>query len=203
MSRWEKDWSKVYSDSIRRLFISVDTDFNELGERLKRTFAGAAIYPDFSQDITRVARHLIREGETEKSFTILNLNANLYPHSPLSASGLAEAHLWVGNKLEAQSLFKKAYAMNPSHPSVSVNAIFNLASRLEQDKKMDEVFALMDIATELYPRNARLYKEIGDMYHRIEQRERAIEFYRKALAINPKYEEAKEKLEKLEKEGHE
>lgn len=202
ISKWEKDWSKVYPDSISRLFISVDTDFNELGERLKRTFAGAAIYPNFSEGMIRVAHHFLEENETEKSFNILNLNAELYPHSPLSVSGLAEAHLWIGNNQEARSLLRKAYLLNPSHPSVSMNAIFNLASRLEQAGKMDEVIVLMDIATELYPRNARLYKEIGDMYLRFEQKKKAAEFYRKALIVNPNYKEAKEKLEKMERESH-
>ncbi len=201
ISEWEKDWSRVYSDPISRLFISVDTDFNELGESLKQAFAGADIYPNFSENMIRVARHFLEEDETEKSFSILNLNAALYPQSPLSASGLAEAHLWIGNNKEARSLFKKAYILNPSHPSLSMNAIFNLASRLEQHGKMDEIIVLMDIATGLYPRNARLYKEIGDMYLRFEQKRKAIEFYRKALVVNPHYKEAKEKLEKMERES--
>ena len=180
----------------------MDTDFNELGEKLKRTFAGAAIYSNLSEDMIRVARHFLKENKIDKSFNILNLNAELYPRSPLSQSGLAEAHLWVGNSQEARNLLKKAYALNPSHPSHSMNAIFNLASRLEQDSKMDEVIVLMDIATELYPRNARLYKEIGDMYLRLEQKSKAAEFYRKALAVSPQYKEAKDKLEKMERESH-
>jgi tetratricopeptide (TPR) repeat protein len=81
-----------------------------------------------------------------------------------------------------------------------VNAFFNFSRRLEQGKKLDAVFFLMDIATELYPRNSRLYKEIGDMYLRIDKKERAAQYYRKALALNPRYQEARRRLEKLEKE---
>lgn len=199
ISKWEKDWSTVYTDSIRCLFISADTDFDTLGAQLKQAFSEAEIYPDFSPDMTRVARHFLEKNELDKSFKVLNLSAELYPHSPLPFQILAEAKLWTGAQEEAHSLFKKAHAMNPEHPSLSMNSIFNLASRLEQAKKMREVFALMEITTELYPKNARLYKEIGDMYLRIEQKEKAAEFYRKALAINPQYKEARQKLVELEK----
>jgi tetratricopeptide (TPR) repeat protein len=200
ISSWERDWSRVYTDSIRRLFISVDTDFDKLEKRLKQTFARREIYPDLSLSMIRAVRHLLKEDKIDESFHVLNLSAGLYPHSPLSVSGLAEAHLWAGNQEEARRLFKRAHALNPSHSSVSVNAFFNFSRRLEQGKKLDAVFFLMDIATELYPRNSRLYKEIGDMYLRIDKKERAAQYYRKALALNPRYQEARRRLEKLEKE---
>ena len=93
--------------------------------------------------------------------------------------------------------------MNPDQPGLSLNAIFNLASSLENAKKMKEIFSLAEISTELYPKNSRLHKEIGDMYLRIGDRSKAVEYYKKALAINPKYEDAKKRLAELESEKHE
>jgi tetratricopeptide (TPR) repeat protein len=142
------------------------------------------------------------KNEIDRSFNILNLSVELYPNSPVSLTSLAAAYLWIGNKEKARTLFTRAQSLYPESPAVSLKAIFRLASRLEQARKMNEIFSLLDIATELYPRKARLYKEIGDMYLRLEQKEKAIRFYQKALSINPKYKEAKERLEKILKKNH-
>jgi len=200
ISNWEKDWSTVYTDYVRSLFITINTDFDELGPKLRQTFSGAEVYPDFSRDMARAARHLLEKDELEKSFKILNLNVDLYPNSPAPLSSLAGAYLWTGNAKSARSLFRKAYAMNPEHSSVSLNEFYNLSRRLSTAKKMKGLFALAEIATELFPKNARLHKIMADMYLQSGQKEKAIDYYKKALTINPKYKEAKEKLEKLKKE---
>lgn len=200
ISDWEKDWARVYTEDIRRLFITIETDFDELGSKLKQDFSGAKLYPDFSKDLARSGQYSLEQNEIEKSFKILNLNIELYPNSPLSFSRLAAAHVWIGNIKEARKLYKKAFSMNPDHPSVSLDEIFRLERRLMSAKKIKEFFALAEIAAELYPKNARFHKGIADLYLQIGQEEKAIEFYKKALKINPKYEEAKERLETLAKE---
>ncbi len=200
ISDWEKDWSRIYTEDIRRLFITVDTDIDQLGTKLKQAFRGAKLYPDFSKDLARVGHYSLEQNEIEKSFKILNLNVELYPNSPLSFSSLAAAYIWTGNTKEARRLYKKAFAMSPKHPSVSLNEFLGLGRRLMNVKKIKEFFSLVEVAAELYPRNARFHKGIADLYLQIGQKEKALEFYRKALKINPDYKEAKESLEKLRKE---
>lgn len=200
ISNWDKDWSSVYTDDIRHLFITTDTNFEELGSRLKQAFSGVQIYPDFSSDLARAAQHTLEKNEIEKSFNILNLNVELYPNSPAPLASLAGAYLWTGNVNEARRLYQKAHTMNPEHPSVSLNEFFNLERRLMNAKKTKEFFALAEIAAELYPNNARFHKGIADLYLQIGEKEKAIEFYKKALKINPKYRAAREELEKLKKE---
>ena len=143
----------------------------------------------------------MEKNEIDKCFNILNLSLELYPISPVSLTSLAAAYLWTGNKENALKFFKRAQSLYPESPAVSMRALFRLAGQLEQAKKMDEVFSLLEIATELYPRNARLYKEIGDIYFRLEQKEKALQFYQRALSINPKYKEARERLEKILKKN--
>lgn len=200
ISDWEKDWSRVYTEDIRRLFITVETDFDELGPKLKQAFSGASLYSDFSNDLARAGQYSLEQNEIEKSFKILNLNVELYPNSPVSHTSLAAAYIWTGNTKEARRLYKKAFAMNPKHSSVSLNAFFGLGRKLMNAKKIKEFFSLAEIAAELYPKNARFHKGIADLYLQIGQKEKAIEFYKKALKINPEYKEAKERLEKLSKE---
>jgi CubicO group peptidase (beta-lactamase class C family) len=197
---WEKDWKVTYTDYIRNLLITVNTDFDELGPKLKKAFSGADLYPDFSRDMERAGYYYLWKDEIQNSFKIFNLSRELYPDSPLPLSNLAAAYIWTGNVDEARKLFKKAFSLNPDHPSVSLNEFRYLGRRLENAKKMKEIFALAEIALELYPKNAELHKEIGDIYLEAGQKEKAQIFYKKALELDPKLEEAKKKLEDLEKE---
>lgn len=200
ISDWEKDWSRIYTEDIRRLFITLETDFDELGPRLEQTFSDAELYPDFSKDLARSGQYSLEQNEIDKSFKILQLNVGLYPDSPEAISSLAAAYIWIGNAKKARRLYKKAFVLNPEHPSVSLNEIFRFERKLIYAKKIEEFFALAEIAAELYSRNARFHKGLADLYLQIGQKEKAMEFYKKALKINPEYKEAKERLETLIKE---
>jgi CubicO group peptidase (beta-lactamase class C family) len=200
ISRWEKDWNATYTDHIRDLFITVHTDFDVLGPELKKTFAQASLYPDFIEDMERVGQYSLEKNEMQKSLDIFKLSNELYPNSPASRSNLAAAHIWTGSVEEARRLFKEAFALDPEHRSVSVNRFFNLARQLERARKMKEIFALADIAMELYPKNAELHKNVADIYLNSGLKTRAIHFYKKALEIDPQLEAARKILEKLEKE---
>lgn len=200
VSRWEQDWKATYTDYIRNLFITVNTDFDELGPELKKTFATATLYPDFIGDIERAGQYLLEKDEIQKSLDIFKLSCELYPNSPASLSNLAAAYIWADKIDEARRLFKEAFAIDPEHRSVSVGQFFNLARQLEGARKIKEIFALADIAMELYPKNAALHKDVADIYLNAGFKKRAIHFYQKALEIDPKLEAAKKMLEKLEKE---
>jgi CubicO group peptidase (beta-lactamase class C family) len=200
ISRWEKDWNATYTDHIQNLFITVHTDFDVLGPELKKTFAQASLYPDFVEDMERVGQYFLEKNETQKSLDIFKLSNELYPNSPASRTNLAAAYIWTGNVEEARRLFKEAFALDPEHRSVSVNRFFYLARQLERARKIKEVFALADIAMELYPKNAELHKNVADIYLNSGLKTRAIHFYKKALEIDPKLEAARKILEKLERE---
>ncbi|NIM57444.1 MAG: serine hydrolase [Candidatus Aminicenantes bacterium] len=200
ISSWEKDWNATYTDYVRNLLITANTDFDELGSRLKRAFSGADFYPDFSREMESAGFYYLWKDEIKNSFKIFNLSRELYPDSPLPLSNLAAAYLWTGNAEEAKKLFKKAFALNPDHSSVSLGEFRYLGRRLENEKKMKEIFALAEIALELYPKSAELHKEIADIYLKTGQKDKARIFYKKALELDPKLEAAKKKLEELEKE---
>ncbi len=200
ISSWEKDWTATNTDYVRNLFITVNTDFDELDSRLKKTFSGANLYPNFNRDIERVGDDFLRKNKIQTAFKILNLSRELYPNSPAPLSSLAATHIWTGNAEEGRKLFKEAFTLNPYHPSVSLNRFFYLARQLENSKKIKEAFALAEIALELYPNNAELYKETADLYFKTGQKEKARNYYKKALKIDPKLEEARKKLKELKKE---
>jgi len=202
ISSWERDWSAAYTDEISHLNISVSTDFDQLVPKLKKTFAGAEFYPDLTREMERVGQYFLWNNEAEKALQIFNLSHELYPNSSRSLIGLATAHVWKGNVKEARNLFKQAFEFNPGHPSVNQSQFFFIARKLEEAEKMEEVFALADIALELYPKSARLHLEIAGLYLKTGDKEKARKHYAQALDLNPKLEEAKRKLEQLEKEKY-
>ncbi len=200
ISGWEKDWTVTYTDYVRNLLITANTDFDELGSKLKRIFSGVDFYPDFSRDMERAGYYYLWKDEIQNSLKIFDLSRELYPNSPLPLSNLAATYIWTGNVEEARKLFKKAFALNPDHPRVSLNEFRYLGRHLENAKKLKEIFALVEIALELYPKNAELHKEVADIYLEAGQKEKAGILYKKALELDPKLGEAKRKLEELEKE---
>ncbi|MCX6576888.1 MAG: tetratricopeptide repeat protein, partial [Candidatus Aminicenantes bacterium] len=75
----------------------------------------------------------------------------------------------------------------------------SLINQMRRIKKMKEALEMCLIFMEYYPKDARLYLEAGNSYAMSGQREKAIEYYKKALELNPNLAAAKSNLEKLEK----
>jgi len=200
VSDWDKEWNATYTDYVRNLSLTVSTDFDELGQSLKKSFSGRTLYPDLNSDMEQVGSYFLEKKEAGKALKIFGLSCELYPNSPLALYNFAKAQIWTGNSEEARLLLKKAFSLDPEHPAVSKDNLFSLAGRLEQAGKLKEIFALADTALELYPRDAQLHKEVGDIYLKTGQEEKALDYYRKALEIDPKLQEAIKAVEKIEKE---
>jgi Tfp pilus assembly protein PilF len=56
----------------------------------------------------------------------------------------------------------------------------------------------MGVAEALFPRDAELLSNIGDIHLQIGNRDKAVEYYKKALEIAPRFKAVQEKLSKLE-----
>lgn len=200
ISQWEKNWQEAYPDYVERLFISTQTDFDKLLPSLSQTFEDKKIYPDLTNEMLATAQRLLERDDTEKAFKVLNLSTELYPLSPAPFGHLAAAHIWTGDFVKARDLFRKAFAKNPFHSSISINAFEDFVLKLQSAKKIDEIFALAEIMADLRPKHADLHRTIGSMYHQVGKIDKAIEYYQKALRLNPKFKDVREKLERLKKE---
>jgi CubicO group peptidase (beta-lactamase class C family) len=82
-----------------------------------------------------------------------------------------------------------------------LNAHFNsYAYYLKGEKKLDEGLSVLLDAVELFPSDANLFDSVGEFYLAKEDRIKAIEYYKKALEIDPNLRSSIQALEKLE--GH-
>jgi CubicO group peptidase (beta-lactamase class C family) len=200
LANWEKDWNKTYTDYVRHLVITPATNFEEAGAKLKETFNGASFYPDFTSDLARAAQYFLRKNNPAKAVSILALGQDLYPSSPVIWASLGLANLWQGHVETSRDLYQKAFAFDPTHPILSSDQFLASADLLVQADKMREAQALANIAIEFYPKEAGLYVGMSNVSLLVGQKEKAVEYLKKALKINPNLEEAKTKLKALEKQ---
>jgi len=199
VSGWEKDWNKTYTDDVRRLAITPNTNFEEIGSELKKTFSGVSFYKDFSEEFAGAARYFLEKGDVEKALSILNIDRDLYPGSSSPYAALGATYIWTGNVEAARENYGKAVELDPAHPQVSPDQIVSLINQLRTAKKMREALEASLLFIDFFPKDARLYLETGNTYALSGQREKAIEYYKKALELDPNLATAKSNLEKLEK----
>jgi len=196
---WEKDWNRTYTDDVRHLYISPATDFEKLRVLLKETFAGASFYPDFTSELAGAARYFLEKNSPERATPILSLGQDLYPGSPVILASLGLANIWQGQVETARTFFLKASEIDSTDPSLSVSQFIASANTLVQAEKIREAQALANIAIEFYPKEARLYVGMSNLSLLLGQKQKAIEYLKTALRINPNLEEAKEKLRAIER----
>lgn len=199
VAEWEKEWASTYTDYMRNLVITPDADFEEMERKLKETFSGASFYPDLMGELNLAAQSRLDRNEIDKAFLILNLSRDLYPQSPVPYIALAAAHFWTGQLAAGRDLYKKAHSLDPTQAGLGVDQLTNTAGRLLRRGKWKEALALNLLALEFHPKEARIHTEIGAIYAQAGQKEKAVEHLRKALALNPNLESAREGLKSLEK----
>ncbi len=199
MADWEKDWTRNYTDEIRQLSLTPGSDFVRIMARLKQDFNGAALYPDFTAALSSAAEHYLRKNNPEKAAAILMSGQPLYPASPLLNVSLGLAHLWKGDVETARPFYKKAHEFDSTHPAVSVERYIASGRLLAREEKPKEALELGGIALKFYPKETRLYVELSDLCVILGQKDRATDYLRKALQIDPKNENVRLKLKALEK----
>jgi CubicO group peptidase (beta-lactamase class C family) len=199
ISRWKEAWDRVYTDELRNMTLSPQTDFENLSSRLKETFADEKIFPDYSASLARISRYFLRENDQKKAFDLLDLSMALYPDTPGPLTQLGEACIWTGDLNSAVRLYKRARDLDPDYADLRLRHFYDIGARLIEAGKDIKVITALSVAAALYPKNAKLRSDLGDLYVQVGDREKAIVCYRKALKIAPKFKAARDKLNQLMK----
>jgi CubicO group peptidase (beta-lactamase class C family) len=196
---WKKEWDTVYTEEMQNINLSPRSDLPHLSSFLKKAFSGKEIYPDYSQDLARVARYFLRNDAQKEAFDVLNLEVSLYPDSPGPLTHLGEAYVWTGDLQSAIKLYLRARELEHDHPDLTLRHFYNLGSQLVEAGHESSFFIAMGVAEALFPRNATLRSDIGDIHLQLGNREKAVEYYKEALEIEPKFKAVQEKLDQLER----
>ena len=197
VSEWHASWSKANTEDVRGLSGGPDVNWDVAGQRLKKTFAGASVYPDISEPLLDMARQYAVRGDRERATRSARLAAELYPN----ADGPAAMHGVIlslsGAREQARAQIARALALNPQGLA-SASGLNRIAFQLAGFGKADEGLELLKLAVEVHPKEANLYDSIGEIYLAKGQKDLSVQWYRKALEVDPKLQTAIEALKRIE-----
>jgi CubicO group peptidase (beta-lactamase class C family) len=193
LARWKEDWARTWNDYTRQLRLTRETDFALVGERLRKEFAGAEVYPDFADDIQPIQTGMV-------ALKAGKLGVELYPRSDElnfnwgffivvtedSEEGRNTLRNTIGETQPALVYFRRALEANPNGPARAKTFLDITRSWANRPEMLNRGLALLKIAVELHPKDPALHERLGDFLMKKNQRESAVEAYRKALALDPK-----------------
>jgi CubicO group peptidase (beta-lactamase class C family)/tetratricopeptide (TPR) repeat protein len=196
---WNRDWERTHSDDVRSGVITPGTDFGELIPRLRDIFAGATVYPDFTFDLADAAQYYLESGEIARNIMILTLGRNLYPGSPLLAAALGFTRLWMRDAESGRQLLREAHELDPMDEALQPRPFIASMRRLVEADRLKEAEALGLMGAEFNPRDPDLPTALGELSLRMGQEDKAVEYLKKALKIDPDFEKAIIRLKSIKR----
>jgi len=193
IERWNTDWTRTWNDYTKNLELTAASDFTAIGARLRKEFAGAEVYPDFTAKLQP-----IQQGEA--SLTAAKLGVDLYPTSDELLFNLGYfliiAEQMNGGRAAAQRLlgsyerplvyFQRAFESNPNGVMV-VGTFLDLGRRwLRRPEMHGAALELVNAGVALHPKSGALFELLGDLQLRKGQTDQAIANFRKAYELDPK-----------------
>lgn len=193
IARWDADWARTWNDYTRHVTIALDTDFDAVGARLRKEFAGAEVYPDFTSAIQPIQQGGVAVFKAQK------LGVDLYPHSDellfnwgffillgeVSPEGRAALKGVAGEYERPLAYFRRGYEANPSGV-MRAKTFLDLGARwLARPPFYDAAVEFVGAGVELHPKDAKLRELLGDFLARKGQTDAAAESYRAAYTIDP------------------
>jgi tetratricopeptide (TPR) repeat protein len=191
IERWDADWARTWNDYTRDLAITPGTDFDAVGARLRKEFAGAEVYPDFTSDIQPIQSGMV-------ALKSAKLGIDLYPHSDellfnwgyfiilseLSEQGRAALKEVAPGYERPLVYFKRAFESNPSGV-MRAKTFTDLGGRwLNRPEMAQAGLEFLSAGAEIHPKESVLHEMLGDFLLRKGDKARAEESYRKAFALD-------------------
>jgi CubicO group peptidase (beta-lactamase class C family) len=192
IERWDADWSKTFNDYTRSLVITPETDFDAVGARLRKEFAGAEVYPDYVSDLQPVQQGLA-------ALKAAKLGVDIYPRSDELLFNLAYYLITYSQVEDGRAAIKAAV---PEHepPVVYLRRAFESnpdgvmrartfseigAGWLKRPDRTNAGVELLSAAVELHPKDAALREMLGDFRALAGRKDEAAADYRKAFELDP------------------
>lgn len=191
VERWNRDWMRTWNDYTRNVDLTPASDLNAIGMRLKKEFAGAEVYPDFTVDLQR-----IQQGEA--ALIASKLGADLYPTSDevlfnlayfliifeQTNEGRATARRLLGDYERPLVYFRRAFESNPGGV-MAAGTFLDLGRRwLRRPETQTAAIELVGAGIELHPKSGALHELYGDLLLRKGQPDQARANFLKAYELD-------------------
>ncbi len=191
----QEEWNRSYTEDLRTLQITTETDFDALLKKLKQISQESSIYPDFSEEITRAAYSLIRNNQLDTAMDLLQKSVSVYTENPSALLLLGECFVLKNDEEKSLEFYKKSHSLK----SINLDHFLAFAEKLDDAEKTEELLLLTDIALKLFPENAEVHTKAGRIHLKYGEKEHAIELFKKSLKLDPKQSEVKDILKKMQK----
>jgi CubicO group peptidase (beta-lactamase class C family) len=192
VARWDRDWARTWNSYTRSLDLNADSDFDAVGARLRKEFAGASVYPDYVAVLQP-----IQQGAA--ALKAAKLGVDLYPHSDELLFNLGYFLILFSQSEEGRTAmkaiapgherpavyFRRAFESNP-HGVMKAATFLDIGGGwLKSPEAAKAGLELLGAAAELHSKNAAVQEMFGDFLMRAGRKAEAEASYRKAFALNP------------------
>ena len=192
IERWDADWSRTWNEYTRSLVFTPQTDFEAVGARLRKEFANAEVYPDFTTDLQQLQQGVA-------ALKAPKLGVELYPNADELLFNLAYYIITFGGVEGGPAAIKavvsdheppaaylrRAYEANPDGVMRAQTFLDIGAGWLNRPERTNAGVELIGAAVGLYPKNAALHEMLGDFQSRAGREAEAEAEYRQAFALDP------------------
>jgi CubicO group peptidase (beta-lactamase class C family)/tetratricopeptide (TPR) repeat protein len=157
-----------------------------LDSQLRAAFRGQRAYPDFVPELLELAQTSAARGEAEAALAAGRLAVALYPLSDGAHALQGLTLLRAGKTEPAFAALRVSLARDPL--GAASPAALNLeAYRLKSSGAVTQGMAVLQAAVSLHPRDANLHDSLAEFYVEQGLRPQAVEAYRQALQLDPRY----------------
>jgi CubicO group peptidase (beta-lactamase class C family) len=191
IERWDADWSKTWNEYTRSLVFTQQTDFDAVGARLRKEFAGAEVYPDYTGDLQPIQQGI-------NALKAPKLGVELNPYSDELLFNLAYYLITFGGAEGGPAAIKaiipdheppavylrRAYEANPDGVMRARTFLDIGAGWLNRPERTNAGVEFLGAAAGLYPKDAAVQEMFGDFLTRAGRKAEAEAEYRKAFALD-------------------
>jgi CubicO group peptidase (beta-lactamase class C family) len=192
IGRWDADWARTWNDYTRSLVITPETDFEAVGARLRKEFAGAEVYPDYVGYLQPIQQGL-------PALKAPKLGVELYPWSDELLFNLAYYIITFGGAEGGPAAIKsvvpdheppaaylrRAYEANPDGVMRAKTFLDIGEGWLRRPERTGAGVEFLGAAAALHTKNAAVQEMFGDFLVRAGRKAEAEAQYRKAFALDP------------------
>ena len=157
-----------------------------LDSQLRTAFRGQRAYPDFVPELQELAQASAARGDVEAALAASRLAVELYPLSDRTHVLQGLILLSAGKTEAALAALRLALERDPL--GAASPAALNLeAYRLKGSGAVAQGMTVLQAAVSLHPRDANLQDSLAEFYVEQGLRPQAVEAYRQALRLDPRY----------------
>lgn len=155
-------------------------------------------------NVTKNQSVILLSNSASSIFPISNAVLNLINNKPYTIpvqnlSRIYGSLIENGSKEKASELVQE-FLKNPNSYEASERDFNRLGYQFLRLQKCDESLQVFDSATLIYPKSWNVFDSYGEALHQCGKKEEAIKMYQKSVELNPKNENGKQMLLKIEKE---